>query len=187
MGTVLEKLNAAIQDPGDHLGLTVADAVWVGTALLHQRYPNRAQFSIDEIVESVRAHHLTGGTPTSIRQHVTQHCVANRKAQPNRSCMLYATREGGDPGDTQRRIFRDCDLHRVHPDRKGAPTHPDWAKLPQQYAHLRDWYEMDRKRASEQETTDPLLALAGTGRGLFGDQGADAYVHSLRDGWDDPR
>ena len=187
MRPVLEKLNAEHKNAGNHLGLTVSDAVWVGAALLHQHHPNRSQFSIDEIVESVVTHQLTGGTPTSIRQHVTQHCVANRKAQPNRSCMLFATREGDDLSDTHRRIFRDCDLHRVHPDRRGAPTHPDWAKLPQKYAYLRDWYEIDRNKGSEAATNDPLLALAGTGRGMFGDQGADAYVHSLRDGWDHRR
>ena len=185
MNTVLQKRTSANADSGESFGLTVADAVWVGTALLHQLYPNRSQFSIDEIVESVVKHHLTGGTQTSIRQHVTQHSVANRKAQPNRSCMLYATREVGDQGDTHRRIFRDCDINRIHPDRRGAPTHPVWERLPKQYAYLRDWYEVERKRGSEQVTTDPLLALAGTGRGMFGDQGADAYVNSLRNGWDD--
>ena len=185
MDTILQKTTSAPSDSGKDLGLAVADAVWVGTALLHELYPSRSQFSIAEIVESVLANHLTPGTPTSIRQHVTQHSVANRKAQPNRSCMLYATREVGDPGDTHRRIFRDCDINRIHPDRRGAPTHPVWAKLPQQFAYLRDWYEVNRTRGSEPGTTDPLLALSGTGRGMFGDQGADAYVNSLRDGWAD--
>jgi len=186
VGAVLEKVKYEDPDSGQSLGLTVTDAVWVGVALLHRRFDKRSQFSIDEIVECVVTNHLTSGTRTSVRQHVIQHSVANRKAQPNRSCMLYATREVSDPGDTHRRIFRDCDVNRIHPDRRGAPTHPVWEKLPKQYADLRDWYETDRKKGSE-KIIDPLLALIGTGRGMFGDRGADAYVNSLRDGWGDPR
>lgn len=186
MSAVLEKTKPASLGSDKGFGLTVADAVWVGVAILHRKFEKRSQFSIDEIVESVVTNHLTSGTRTSVRQHVVQHSVANRKAQPNRSCMLYATREVGDPGDTHRRIFRDCDVNRIHPARRGAPTHPVWGNLPKQFADLRDWYETDRKKGSEQ-VTDPLLALAGTGRGMFGDQGADAYVNSLRDGWGDPR
>jgi hypothetical protein len=140
---------------------------------------------VDEIVESVVANHLTNRALKTVKEHVRWHCVANLPARPNRSCMLFATRESDELGGTHRRIFRDCDIHRIHPDRRGAPTHPVWAKLPQQFAYLRDWYEVNRTRGSEPGTTDPLLALAGTGRGMFGDQGADAYVNSLRDGWAD--
>lgn len=186
MGTILENRKAPEPDATQTLDLTVADAVWVGVALLHRRFDKRSQFSVDEIVESVVSNHLTDRALKTIKEHVRWHCVANRPARPNRSCMLYATRDPGDPGDTHRRIVLDCDVPRIHPDRRGAPTHPAWEKLPKQYADLRDWYEIERKKGSEQRI-DPLLALAGTGRGMFGDQGADAYVHSLRDGWTDPR
>jgi len=66
--TILQKTTSAPSDSGKDLGLAVADAVWVGTALLHELYPSRSQFSIAEIVESVLANHLTPGTPTSIRR-----------------------------------------------------------------------------------------------------------------------
>lgn len=184
MTIALATRKASKLDSPHNLDLAVADAVWIGVALLHRKYSNRAQFSIDEIVDSVVTNRLTDKPRTTVRQHVVQHCVANRKAQPNRSCMLYATREEGDSGDTHRRIFRDCDVARVHPDRRGAPTHPNWEKLPKQYADLRDWYEMEREKSSP-KLEDPLLALAGTGKGMFGDQGADAYVNALRAGWDD--
>lgn len=183
MHSILDKADSDVSRSSKTAGLTVADAVWVGVALLHQRCDKRSQFSIEEIVDSVVANNLTSATRTSIRQHVTQHCVANRKAQPNRSRMLYATREIGDPGDTHRRIFRDCDLGRSHPDRKDAPTHPVWERLPERYAYLRDWYEIERKKGSAPEV-DPLLALAGTGSGLWDGRSADEYVASLREGWE---
>jgi hypothetical protein len=186
VANVIENARAHQSDAVQTLDLAVADAVWVGVALLHLRFDKRSQFSVDEIVESVAANHLTNRALKSVRSHAQWHCVANLPARPNRSCMLFATRESDESGGTHRRIFRDCDVNRIHPDRRGAPTHPVWGKLPEQYAYLRDWYEIERKKGSEQ-TVDPLLALAGTGRGMFGDQGADAYVNSLREGWGDTR
>lgn len=186
MGAVLEKTKIAEPDSLQNFKLSVADAIWVGVALLHRKFDQRSQFSVDEIVESVVTNHLTDRALKSVRTHAQWHCVANLPARPNRSCMLFATREADELGGSHRRIFRDCDVTRIHPDRRGAPTHPLWEKLPKQFADLRDWYETERKKGSEQ-IADPLLALIGTGRGMFGDQGADAYVNSLRDGWGDLR
>ncbi len=88
--------------------------------------------------------------------------------------MLYKTSE------THRRLFRDGD--RFDEQRQGAPTHPDWHKLP---PRVREWYETRWSSPSALIANDPLLNAIGTGKGLFGDQGADAYVNSLRDGWGD--
>ena len=47
------------------------------------------------------------------------------------------------------------------------------------------WYrqEYERLRGSSQEL-DLLLALRGTGRTLWSDEPADAYVKRLREGWE---
>jgi hypothetical protein len=150
-------------------GLKVADAVWVGTALLQEKHRD-AVFSTEDIVSSVQRHHLTKGTFKSIWQHVNQHCVANRPPQPNRICMLTATGKG------YRRLFRPSD--KVDEGRKGAPTHPEWNVLPTQYQYLRNWYEEWIHLAAE-ETQDPLLELVGTWK----DESADDYVAHLRENW----
>ena len=150
-------------------GLKVADAVWVGTALLQEKHED-AVFSTEDIVLSVQRHRLTKGTFKSIWQHVNQHCVANRPPQPNRICMLTATGKG------YRKLFRPGD--KVNEGRKGAPTHPEWAVLPKQYQYLRNWYE-EWAQLTTGETQDPLLELVGTWK----DEPADDYVAHLRKNW----
>jgi len=159
----------------ENADLAVADAVWVGTALMHQSTQSDHAFSTEEIVNFVIQNRLTTGAPKSIWQHVNQHCVANRKPQPNRSCMLFAKGRG------DRRLFRRGDT--PDPARVGAPTHPVWEKLPPHYAHLRDWYEKVWNKPSHVEL-DPLLALASTGRDMWSGMPVDEYVSSLREGWD---
>ena len=156
--------------------LTVADAVWIGAALLQRRagVENRDKgFATEEIVDEVVRLRLTKGAPKSIWQHVNQHCVANRKPQPNRSRMLYAL------GGGVRRIFRDGD--RSDAGREGAPTHPEWDKLPAQYQDLRRWYEEEWNGPAAGAENDPLLALIGTWKW----ETADEYVARLRSDWGD--
>jgi hypothetical protein len=150
--------------------LKVADAVWVGTALLHEKTGQNEGFSTEKIVESVQEHHLTKGSYKSIWQHVNQHCIANRPPQPNRICMLTEERKG------YRRLFRPGD--KTNEERKGAPTHPEWNALPKQYQYLQNWYE-EWTRLSAGEAQDPLLELVGTWK----DEPADDYVAHLRENW----
>ena len=167
-----EKTSLSESEAGTY-DLTVADAVWVGTALLHELNPKRTEFATEEIVECVRQKRLTKGAYKSIWQQVNQHCVANRKPQPNRSCMLYALGQGN------RRLFRSGDM--PVEGRKGAPTHPEWDKLPAQYRDLRRWYEEEWNGAAAGAENDPLLALIGTWKW----ETADEYVARLRSDWGD--
>jgi hypothetical protein len=160
----------------DSADLTVADAVWIGMAILQMESKSALPFMSEIIVTTVQSLGLTQADPKSIRQHVNQHCVANRKPQPNRACMLY------DTGKGNRRLFRDSDPR--DPGRKGAPSHPAWSKLPAKYAFLREWYETVWNTTPTEPVVDPLLALAGTGRGMWGGHSADDYVSSLRKGWE---
>jgi hypothetical protein len=167
------------QAQDNNYDLSVADAVWIGMALLHHSRPSQAQFTNEEIVNSVVKHHLTKAAEKSIRQHVLQHCVAESKPQPNRSCMLHATR------DSHRRIFHDWE-DQPHPARRGAPTHPAWESLPAQYAYLRQWYEnMRDEKTATMSSQDPLLDLIGSGSEIWNGKDADAYVANLRAGWSD--
>jgi hypothetical protein len=164
----------------DNADLTVADAVWIATAVLQRKAGDSRPFSTETIAQSVVNLRLTKGARKSIWQHVNQHCVANRKAQPNRACMLWAT------GGGNRRLFREGDF--PNPERIGGRTHPDWDKLPEKYADLRQWYENEWNKPSElTQVIDPLLELAGTGAGMWGTGSADDYVDSLRSGWEASR
>src|SRR5260370_20416932 len=93
MGSISAEIEKRSESADKVGNLTVADAVWVGTALLQRKMGRDGWdkgFTTDHIVNFVRQQHLTSGTEKSIWQHVNQHCVANRKPQPNRSRMLFA-------------------------------------------------------------------------------------------------
>jgi hypothetical protein len=160
--------------------LTVADAVWIGTALRQRTagIKNRDKgFATEDIVDEVVRLRLTKGAYKSIWQHVNQHCVANRKPQPNRSRMLFAL------GGGVRRLFRESDSS--DPGREGAPTHPEWSKLPVEYQDLMKWYEEEWNGAAAGAERDPLLALIGSGKDIWKDEHADEYVARLRSDWGD--
>ena len=159
--------------------LTVADAVWIAAALLQKQAGDDRSFSTEDIAVQTERLHLTEGAYRSIWQHVNQHCVANRKAQPNRACMLWATGQGN------RRLFRSGD--RPHPDRVGGRVHPEWGKLPPVYAELKEWYvSIWNHRPAAGQETDPLLLLAGSGHGQWDGMSAEDFVASLRTGWEAP-
>ncbi len=150
--------------------MKVADAVWVATALLHIQNPdnNHVGFTTEQIAKDVEYLRLTRATRSSIWQHVNQHCVANREPNPNRTRMLYALGKGN------RRLFREG-VDDFKPARAGSPTYPTWSELPNDFQHLRRWYEEEWN-----PSPDPLTALAGTW--TFGN--AEEYLRELREGWD---
>jgi hypothetical protein len=154
--------------------LKVADAVWIATALLHFEQPDcdETGFSIEQIVRRVLDERLTRRQQQTIYQHVNQHCVANRKAEPNRNRALYSV------GGRNRRLWRTSDPY--DPAREGAPSKP--MHLPSKYAYLLDWYEhWNGKYAGLAK--DPLLALVGSGAHIWASEHADGYVNRLREGW----
>ena len=160
--------------------IKVADEVWLAVATLHQRNPERFDFSIEEVMESGRSlvgEGLGGALRPGFYIHVIQHCVANRPPQPGRYRMLVET------GPGRRRLFRPGDYY--HPEREGAKTTPIREHMPHNYNGLIAWYQnwcSDMfKQASNQ---DPLLGLRGSGRNLWGDEHPDAYVRRLREGWE---
>ena len=90
--------------------------------------------------------------------------------------MLFETPDG------RRRLYRRGDPY--HSGREGAKITPMSEELPDRYRELIDWYhkwaERTARRASE---SDPLLALAGSGRDLWRSEHADDYVKRLREDW----
>ncbi len=160
----------------EHKGrISVADEVWVATALLHQEHPERANFTAKEIEERARQENICGGLRPGIYVHAIQHCVANREPNPGRYRMLFAT------GKNTRRLFRTGDPS--HPARRGAKIIPTKADLPAAYQHLVDWYEQVYDASEADKAQDPILALRGVGKEVWSDEEPDAYVQRLRRDW----
>jgi hypothetical protein len=154
------------------LGLKVGDAVWIATARLHQRNPNRTSFDVAQIVEEVKKLGLTDREEISIYVHANQHCVANRPPNPAKLRMLFETEDGG------RRLFRSGDRFDHKRDGRLTPKRED---LPDSYLSLLDWYDKwCIEKHTGDSTSDALLALRGTGRALWADEHADEYVENLR-------
>jgi hypothetical protein len=91
--------------------------------------------------------------------------------------MLFETAGG------RRRLFRKGDTY--HPAREGAKITPVPEAIPSAYGSLLTWYrEWSGQAAQASQDGDPLLALLGSGKGLWSDEHADDYVRRLREGWE---
>lgn len=157
---------------GAHSSLKAGDAVWVAVALLHREHPKRQAFSVREIEERVKKEGLTETDDRTVYQHANQHCVANRPPNPAKLRMLYETHDG------LRRLYSAGDP--FHPERDGRST-PRPEDLPERLRPLLDWYEhWSDKRRERAAVEDPLLRLAGSGRGMW-DKDAVAYINRLRE------
>jgi hypothetical protein len=156
--------------------IKIADEVWIIVALLHREHPEQPDFSIEDIV--AKAHDLALVRPLrpGFYVHVVQHCVANRAPNPGRYRVLFETSAG------RRRLFRRGDAY--HPQREGSKVLPTRSALPQLYRNLLDWYEEWSSQALRSNSeSDPLLRLRGSGRKIWRDEHADAYVSRLRREW----
>jgi hypothetical protein len=161
------------------LGLTAADAVWIATAMLHERFPDATGFTPSTIQAEVLNNRLSSVLRKTVYQHIVQHIAATQPANPNRRRMLTEVNNG------LRRLYLDGDD--FHPSRNGAQSVPKPEDLPPNLRRWLNWYEnWSRTHSGTKVTTptvDPLEALAGTW--TFGD--ADTYVRELREGWESLR
>lgn len=155
----------------------VADEVWIATALLHRENPIQPDFSVEEILERAVREQVAGPIRPGVYVHVIQHCVANRAPNPARYRMLFETQSG------RRRLFRKGDAY--HPAREGSKMIPKPQEMPSGYSDLLSWYrDWSSAAAIASPGTDPLLALAGSGKALWADEHADEYIRRLREGWE---
>lgn len=126
--------------------VTLADQVWVATALLEQANASRDGFRKQEIRDAVAKEF--GSASSGVGTHISNHCVAS--VQPSSSIrhrMLTRARHG------VYRLFRPGDLE--HAGREGEKMTPARADLPAKYHALLDWYERGA----------PANARQGRGRG----------------------
>ena len=153
--------------------LTIADEIWVATALLHREHPDRPDFTLTEIVQRAEREGVSAEHRAGLRPHASRHCVANAAPSPSVHRLLVET------GKSTRRLFRPGDpFHRA---RSRGKTHPVKEQLPTAYQHLLEWYAREWAPAS---TEDPLLQMYGAWKDLLDGKSADDYVRELREGWD---
>lgn len=150
--------------------LSIADEIWVATALLHREHPERADFTLSEIVARAEREGSARDHRRGLRPHASRHCVANAAASPATHRLLFET------GKSRRRLYRPGDP--FHQTRRSGKTHPK--RLPGDYQFLIDWYLNDWARPGG----DPLLELYGTWKHLLDGRTADEYVRELREGWE---
>lgn len=168
------------------LDISCAAEVFLAMALLHREQPDRADFTIQEIVNRVSRERLHGDLRSGIHVHASQHCVANRAPNPAKHRMLFAT------GKHTRRLLLPGD--EVHPDRTGK-IFPAEEEIPSQYRELLDWA---KSRYRVREATDKpegmmiepkgwladILALRLAGAHLADGVDPDEQIRQLREGWD---
>jgi bifunctional DNA-binding transcriptional regulator/antitoxin component of YhaV-PrlF toxin-antitoxin module len=112
---------------------TIANAIWLATAQLHQENTNASDFSVREIIERAIRDNLVDGFRPGLQVHVSKHCVANKSPNPGDHRMLYETTRG------RRRLFKNGDP--FHPDRRNGKIRPERQELPSEYHALTDWYD----------------------------------------------
>jgi len=113
--------------------MTIADAIWLATALLHRNDPQAVDFAVHDIIQKAAQEKFVAGFKPGLQVHASKHCVANKSPNPGRSRMLFETTRG------RRRLFRMGDS--FHPDRHHGKIRPEKGDLPPEYQSLLDWYD----------------------------------------------
>lgn len=156
--------------------LRIADEVFLVVAMLHKENPEREDFSTREILERADSLRLNGEVRKGFATHVSSHCVANSKPNPDKERMLFATGHG------RRRLLRKGD--EVHHQRDGK-IFPSLEDIDPVFHSIVIWAQQrfDSSGASRGRY-DSLLALKGTGKHIWADEHADEYVARLRSDWE---
>ena len=157
--------------------IRVADETFLAVALLHREHPDRADFSIAEIVERAARENITGHLRPGVQWHASIHCVANLAPNPARLRMLYATGEG------RRRLLKRGDD--VHPARTGK-IFPNPEDVPEKYRELIEWAKQryGEEDGGGERWLEGIFQLQGLGKEIWRDVDPDEYVRELREGWD---
>lgn len=129
--------------------MTLADSVWLATALLHRENSKALDFSGHEIIEKATGEKLVKGFRPGLQVFVSKHCVANKSPNPLRHRILLETTRG------RRRLFKQGDP--FHPDREGGKIRPDRTELPAEYQPLVDWYDEIYSKGSPHPASAPRM------------------------------
>ena len=138
----------------DNSELSVANLVWVAVALLHVENKEKDVFQVKQIFQKAKDLGLSHAADETLMMHISLHCVANAKAQPNTHRKLFRMASGWY------RLYRPDDPY--HSSREKGRTSPLAEEIPQEYRYLIDWYndEYSKKQSpSTQESKDLSHAI----------------------------
>jgi hypothetical protein len=128
------------------LEIKIADEVWIGCALLHNENPHKQSFTNDEILRRIEQENIYGSIRAGVPVHISQHCAANKPANPNKCRMLYNLPDG------TKRLFKNLDNY--HTSRENGKTKPNPEDIPQKYLPLLKWYNERYSQSQGQKNND---------------------------------
>jgi hypothetical protein len=153
--------------------LSIADTIWLATALLHEAQPHETGFTHETILRKV-AQLNPSLNPRSVSTHLSTHCVASKKANPATLRILSENPDGS------LRLFRVGDS--FHPTRRAGRTSPKPDVLPPQYRHLLQRHAGGPPgKLDVSPMEDPILAISGVGKEMWKKLGGgEAFIRALR-------
>jgi hypothetical protein len=152
--------------------MTIANTVWLATALLHQENPDAAGFTYDVLLKKV-GQLDPSLNPRSVNTHLSTHCIASKKANPMALRFLTENPDG------TLRLYRPGDP--CHPTREGGRTAPKPHSIPEEYRHLLHVEQSSPPRSAAHTRPDPILAMSGVGKQMWQRLGGgDAFISALR-------
>lgn len=116
--------------------VSIPNAVWVATAVLHQKNPDCETFSTEEIRDCVIGLEMDcSKNPRSINDCINADCVANNPATErlNNHCKLFKE------GPKKYRLYRRGE-DEPDPSKAGCPVEPPRHKLPPEFQEHLEWY-----------------------------------------------
>jgi hypothetical protein len=153
--------------------VTIADTIWLATALLEKENPRAAGFSYETILEKVSDLDATL-KPGSVHAHLSAHCIASKRASPATLRILTENPDG------TLRLFRLGDHY--HGTRRVGRTQPKPHAIPSEYHSLLQPEDNLAEPFRFLPEEDPILALTGVGKEMWKRLGGgEAFLRAVRE------
>ena len=115
--------------------ITTANAVWIATALLHRENKDKEAFSTKQIFDKAKSLNLLKSVDATLMMHISLHCVANAKAQPDKHRKIFRVIKGWY------RLYRPGDS--FDESRANGRSAPLAEEIPEKFSGLIDWYDTE--------------------------------------------
>ncbi len=127
----------------DSTKISTANLVWIATSLLHNERKEAEAFSTEEIFQKAKSLNLSSVSDSTIQMHISLHCVANAKAQPDTHKKLLRMGRGWY------RLYKEGDT--FDDSRAKGRILPLPEEIPTKYRYLIDWYRNDYSKKQSQQ------------------------------------
>ena len=138
---------------------STSTAIWIATALLHRENPSRDGFQGKEIFNKVKELNILRSSDSTLKTHISHHCVAIAKPSPNTDRKLVRL------GNGWFRLWKDTDEY--NEGRMVGESVPYINKIPKQFQHLFYWYE--NEYSSQKDHTEEMTKNTGIFKSIVRD------------------